>query len=388
MNFVTRLKCSIRRTEYRLFSIGNPLQRQVIFSSFSGKQYSDNPRAISEELHEMDSSCRIVWGLTSFEDRYNLLPPYVHVVKSGSPAWFREFAKSSVIVTNTACVPNIIKRKGQMFIQTWHGDRAFKKILYQAWSNQEPPIPFIDNVITDLCVAGSNSGVQMYRDAFKYSGHIYSNGCPRNDCLVKPNPNKIKRIRDTLGIKDGHKVLIFAPTFRDNDNSLQSITLDIKTVLEHLRSKGDKWTCLIRAHSGSRGIEYQYSDNVIDVSDYPDMADLLLIADFLITDYSSCATDFILCHKPIILFQDDLDDYNSKSRGFANDPKTAGFIIARSNEDIVEIIDHYSDDDYYKMCEKALAYFGTSESGNASHDVANVIIQHLDSYYRNDSRWR
>lgn len=379
MDFITRVKCSIKKIEYKLFSLGRPIKRQVMFTSFSGKQYSDNPRAISEKLHELDSTCEIVWGFSSFDDSYGLLPSYVHIVKMGSPEWFVEFAQSAVVVTNVALVPNVIKRKGQMFIQTWHGDRGFKKILYQAWGEQEPPIPFIDYKITDLCVAGSEFGISLYRNAFRFSGDIYSDGCPRNDCLVNPNQDQINRIRTSLGIEESNKILIFAPTFRDDDNDLQNVSLDLDSVIEHLQAKGDSWTCLIRAHSGSPGIEYEYKDNIKDVSDYPDMADLLLIADFLITDYSSCATDFVLSHKPVILFQDDLEDYNSSSRGFSNDPKSSGFIIARSNSELIGILDNYNNEDYYKMCENVLTYFGTTERGYSSYDISKIIIKHLDN---------
>ena len=124
MNIKHKLICIFEK----VLSVVLPLKKQVIFESFHGKQYSDNPRAVSEKLHELDSTYKIVWIFRdTSKNRYNDIPDYVKVVKKWSLPYFINLVSSCAIVTNEAFDTNIYKRDKQYFVQTWHGDRVFKK---------------------------------------------------------------------------------------------------------------------------------------------------------------------------------------------------------------------------------------------------------------------
>jgi CDP-glycerol glycerophosphotransferase len=354
------------------------VKKQVIFDSFSGKQYSDNPRAISEKLHELYPDIKIVWVMNEgVQDYYNLIPDYVKIVKKKSLSYFRAFSSSFAYVTNEAMTTNMYKRKNQYFIQTWHGDRVPKKVLHESWRGQERPEPVMDRQYTDLCVAASSIGEQVYRSAFRYDGEILKKGMPRNDKLINQSDEEKNKIRKRLGLDADTKIILYAPTFRDHVSEKQSTVVDLKRVIGKLEKNGEKWKCLIRAHSNSAGIICEYNDMFMDVTRYFDMADLLLISDMLITDYSSSAGDFILRNKPVILTVYDYEEYISKHRELKFSLSDAGFFVVHNDDELIEIIENKSESDYKKNCDSIKQYFNIVEQGNS----AEIICQKIHGYY-------
>lgn len=100
-----------------------------MFLSYDGKQYSDNPRAISEAFHLVFPDYEIVWYITE-EKSLSLVPEYVRVVQGRWLCFLKELSTARVFVTNTQLGAGIFKRKQQFFVQTWHGDVSPKQILY------------------------------------------------------------------------------------------------------------------------------------------------------------------------------------------------------------------------------------------------------------------
>ena len=171
--------------------------KYAVFESYCGSQYSDNPRAISEKLHETDSEYKIIWLLKNVNDKYDIIPNYVRKVKYTRINRIREIAKCSVYVTNENLKPGYYKnKKKQFYIQTWHGDRPLKKILYD--TGNKLPIPIADNQYTNICIAGSKIGEEIYRTAFHYYGEVLVEGSPRNDKLVIRDLENEKRVKNIL----------------------------------------------------------------------------------------------------------------------------------------------------------------------------------------------
>ena len=347
--------------------------KMIACESFKGRSYSDNPRMISEKMHEMYPDYRIVWGINGAE-KYNsaILPSYVEVMELKSWKYRKARASSVAYVRNEAMTEDLVKTKGQLFIQTWHGDRGIKQILYDAWPAGKRATPVMDNELTDYFVIGSDYAERRIKTAFKYSGKVIKNGCPRNDCLVDPYEGV--EIRKRLGIEEHKKILLYAPTMRVGMPTVKSY-LDIQDTLEHLNNRGGDWVCIVRAHPKSLGIEIQEGGDIINGSSYPDMSDLLMIADALITDYSSCAGDFILRKKPVILAQFDKNDYK---RDLCVDINEAGFLVAYTQEELDRFFDELSDGDFDDNCERVLRYFGTHETGHSAEDVCRLINEHYE----------
>lgn len=344
--------------------------RRVFFSSFKGKSYSDSPRFISEALHELRPDLEVVWQLSNPEGA----PDYVRVVQPHTLRALTELATARCFVDNFNRPHYMLKFPGQLYVQTWHGDRGFKKILYDLDDGFHYPDP--DQM--DLAVSGSRFGTGVYHTAFRYRGEILQQGMPRNDRLVHPDPAEIRSIRQKLRIPDGVRVLLYAPTFRDaTSESEQAAGFDLQAAIARLeQSTGQKWLCITRAHDQNRGISVQTpAANVRDLTSYPEMSDLLLIADLLITDYSSSAGDFVLLDRPVVLYQPDLDQFVQTDRHMYFDLKSCPYPRAESQEALFDLLDR--PDDLIPACKAVREFYGVTESGQSAQKVAQWISDRI-----------
>ncbi len=361
----------------------NPKKKSIYFISFRG-QYSDSPRAISEEIHKIDPSITIYWKAKEGVE----MPSYINkvftkfhamVVQSRADAW----------VMNNMSTPNegTWKSPAVFFVETWHGDRGFKLIAYaakEAMGNNYKDIA--DNKANfDLFTAGSDYGAMKARKGLRYDGEILMEGLPRNDKLVNivNYQDEVIEIREKLKISLDTKILLYAPTFRDKNKNKQNVVVDLKQCLDSLNSLGEKWVCLIRAHSSSFGLDIDVDKDIIDVTNFGDMSDLLLIADCLITDYSSCAGDFVLTKKPCVLAHFDREQYETGARKLWYNPDETGYLIARTQEEINRILCHLYEYDHAKIAEKVNTFYGTHESGKATSVVVERLLKWI---YRDDKK--
>jgi CDP-glycerol glycerophosphotransferase len=273
------------------------------------------------------------------------------------------------------------KSKKQVYVQTWHGDRGFKKVLRDSSFNSQDT--YIESKICDLAISGSDYGDRVYRSAFEYNGQILKVGSPRNDILINGDGAKLEKIKRDFGIDGKTKILLYAPTLRRqaaNQNELQSAgEIDLQVVINTLQEKTkEEWCCLVRAHSAVKGLAGIATSNKIhDVTSYEDMSDLLLVSDFLITDYSSSAGDFALLNKPIVLFQADRDQYLIYDRAFYFDIDKSPYMVVRSQEELEQLIEKLDWSSVQKNCKDILNFYGTYETGEASQKVLDYILNNL-----------
>lgn len=355
------------------YSIAHPIEKKIVFESFRGKQYSGNPRAISEMMHEMYPDFDLVWALDNTSDPYGIIPDYIRCIPSTGKTYYQELATAFCHVSNEPYETNIYKRKKQFNVQTWHGDRTFKKVLYDVWQDGKRPTPVMDNKVTNVCLAASPFGESVYRTAFHYFGDMLTVGSPRNDKLILKTAD-ISGIRKRIKLEEDWKVLLYAPTFRDAGKGKQK-SIDIARTLDLLRKSGEKWVCLLRAHPASKGIEYLEEEHeIIDVTNYPDMADLLCITDLLITDYSSTACDAVSAKIPTLLAIYDADEYKG-SRELKVEPEEAGFLVAYNQKQLEELLALTTKEEFFEMCERIDQFYGTIETGHATIDICNRINQ-------------
>lgn len=372
-----KISTAIRNGYMKLRWIMQSPKNEVLFMSFNGTQYSDNPKAISIKLHELYPEYQIVWAVSDKEKMQKIMPEYIKLVDDCGKEFYNALSSCFCFVTNTHNRSYIQKRpKGQFFIQTWHGDIGFKKVLYDIKGNQD--LVVCDEFITDLCIAASDYGESQYRTAFRYQGEVLRVGTPRNDKLICVDPQEENMTRETLGIGKGTKILIYAPTFRDSNKAFQRVLVDLAHILEILESKGNKWVCLVRAHSNTEKLDFSCDGtHCIDVSGYPDMADLLAIGDLLISDYSSCATDFIRRGKGAVLAAFDLDEYIQNDREIPFDFEEKGFLVAKTQQELNNILEQMDEDDYRKNAEQICKEFNVYESGKS----AEIICGRIHDFY-------
>lgn len=365
---LNRLRRAGGRALMRLFRAAHGIDgNAVLFSSYVGRGYSDNPRRISEALHAIRPQTRIVWQLLPGCAPAGL-PDYVEVMPARTLRAVRAYSTVRCFVDNFNRPQYMLKFPGQLYVQTWHGDRGFKKIMRDMGTGE----PFPDGGQMDLALSGSDFGSRVYRSAFGYDGEIMAVGCPRNDLLVNPPEGAAAKARKALGVPEGAKVLLYAPTFRDaTAGKAQDALLDLEKARAALESAtGRRWVALVRGHDLNRGVAAGASK---DVSDYPEVSELLLAVDLLITDYSSIGGDFMLLNRPVIYYQPDRARYD---RELYFDPDQSPLIVAHTEAELLALLS--APIDAAANCRAVLDFFGTHESGRAAEAAARWIARRLD----------
>lgn len=380
-NMLKFIKIKTKKIIMRLCYLTRNRKEQIaFFSSFGGTQYSDSPRAVSELLHKMKPSIKIVWlGEASIQKD---LPHYVVFVKCNSLRALVYQARSSVWVLNVAYARFSYYYKGPriLYIQTWHGDRAFKKIGWSAFKtmgdkySHKSYLPYLDDC--DYVTVGSMYGEIQAREGLNYKGELLKSGLPRNDKLFFPNKYQdyIDTVKAKLNIPKEVKILLYAPTFRDYNKSNFDSLIDIRSCIDRLSEDGSQWMAIVRAHFGST-IIFEEKSNIIDVSSYSDMADLLLIADCLISDYSSCAGDYILTKRPCVLAIFDQVEYEKYSRALWITPKEAGFVVANNQEELNHILSNLNTYDFESISDRIIKKYGSYDRSDSTMQVCNKIIE-------------
>lgn len=357
---------------HRFFGVD---ESKVYFSSFNGMLPNDNPRAICDALHEICPEAKIVFRVNA-QGMAEDTPGYIQKVPRHSLKALREMATARVIVKNAGMQPFMCKFSDQYYIQTWHGDRGFKKIRFDRNAPEKPLIR--EAGYLDLMISGSRFGSDVYRTAFRFTGEILECGCPRNDILLRNPPEIARETRKMLDIDEDTRVLLYAPTFRNSTTGAKfhaPLSLDrVKSTLE--KTTGEKWVCLSRGHVLNIGVQ---SEAWMDVSHFSDVNPLLLMADMVISDYSSLAGDFMLLDRPAIFYQPDLDAYLSE-RGLYFDPNESPLIVAHDEDELIDILAHPIDGK--ANCRQVLDFFGCRETGSAATITAERIAQIVKNFHK------
>ena len=354
---------------------------KVVFSCFQGRNYGDNPRYISERLHERCPEARIVWLFRpdAMERVRPRLPDYVVPVSTKSFRAYAELATARVWVDNYT-KNNLLKwdPTKQFYIQTWHGDRGFKRVGFDD-EKSDRSVERVERRCA-MMIAGSTFGRNTYRTAFGFQGEVLMDGCPRNDVLIRNDPAQAAEVKRSLGIPEGVKLLMYAPTYRDVHMwQSQKAALDVPRALNHLENTtGEQWRCLYRAHYMNTELLMGANDSrLIDVTAYPEMTELLLISDMLVTDYSSCGADFALLRRPMFLYHADAEEYLRECRSFYFDIEKSPFLVAHSPEELERLMDTTDAERARENGEALDQFFGTTETGRAADAVCDYIIARL-----------
>ncbi|WP_329033275.1 bifunctional glycosyltransferase family 2 protein/CDP-glycerol:glycerophosphate glycerophosphotransferase [Streptomyces sp. NBC_01725] len=308
-----------------------PLRDAVLYSSFDGRQYSDSPRALHEELVRRRAPVEHLWVV---RDRQVTLPAGVRAVELHSADWYDALARSRCVVTNTHLPEWFERAEGQYVAQTWHGTplKRIGRDLSGSAHADERYIATLPRRSAQWSVLVSPNGFStpIMRRAFGYEGTVLESGYPRNDLLHAPDRGKVAdALREALEIPGDKRVILYAPTWREDQPKKGGrygldLRLDLAQAAEEL---AQDHVLLVRRHylvggtvpGAGRGA----ADFVRDVSRHPDVAELMLISDALVTDYSSLMFDFAQTGRPMYFHAYDLEHYRDTLRGFYFDFESA-----------------------------------------------------------------
>ncbi|WP_258527826.1 bifunctional glycosyltransferase/CDP-glycerol:glycerophosphate glycerophosphotransferase [Streptomyces sp. NBRC 110611] len=328
----------LREQHYPLHR-SRPLRDTVLYSSFGGRAYGDSPRAVHEELVRRGMAAEHLWAV---RDAQTAVPDTARAVVVGSAEWHGALAHSRWVVTNTHLPPWFTRRGGQRIIQTWHGT-PLKRIgadlagTLCAGLAHLAPRPRVSRQWSVLLSPNAHS-TPVLRSALGYSGRLLESGLPRTDVLFAPDREaRAAAVRERLGIGRGKTVVLYAPTPRDDlayDARHHRLHLPLDLDLARRELDGDH-VLLVRGHPlVADRLPAHHAPFALDVSAYPDAAELLLAADVLVTDYSSLAADFANTGRPMLFLTPDLPHYRDTLRGFTLDfeARVPGPLLASTGE--------------------------------------------------------
>lgn len=352
---------------------------KIVLSNFEGRGYGCNPKYITEELLRRNIKCQIVW-LTNADERE--FPLGVRTVKWGGLKALYEWSTANIIITNVRMggyfCRGFKKKQEQVYIQTWHGSMGIKKMEADC-GNLSKRYLFksrLDSKQIDYLISNSGWLTHCYRSSFFYDGKILEIGSPRNDLFFKKTlNNNIKSIKNKLGLNPGAKILLYAPTFRDNAKCL-SLSLDFSGVKNVLQKRfGGEWIICVRAHPNAH-LEVDCNPDIRNLTEYSDPQELLAIADCLITDYSSSAFDYVLTGRPVFLYVPDYREY-LESRGLYYSLSETPFGVAESNAELIECIRSFDNKDYQTKINGFLDAKKSYDDGHAAQKIVDLIIKRM-----------
>ncbi|MFF5703055.1 CDP-glycerol glycerophosphotransferase family protein [Streptomyces sp. NPDC012794] len=314
-----------------------PVKDMVVYDTFQGHAAGDSPRAIHEELLRRGEKLEHIWLV---RDGRAEVPPTARAVQYDSLEAWEVLARARYYVVNDSVPRHFTRRPGQTVVQTWHGT-PIKQIGYDYTHDYYTSPEVLEGLEHDsaqwtLLASPSSYATSVLKRALGYQGEVVEYGSPRTDALVRPDAERIAEVRRRLGLPEGKKVVLYMPTWRENREGFSGgYKLDLRIDLDAARRElGEDHVLLVRGHYR---VNEQLRDGVrdgfaVDVSRWPDTTDLLLVADVLISDYSSALFDFALTDRPILLFTYDLEHYRDTLRGFTFDleEKAPGPLLADS----------------------------------------------------------
>ena len=370
--------------------------KMIFFEAYDGRNYACSPKAIYEYMinNKKYKDYKFVWAF-KYPNKYKFDDNTI-VVKSNSKECFKYLASSKYWIVNSLIDVAIKKKKNQIYLQCWHGT-PLKKLRYDievkgSVLNTIEEIRKrndLDAIKFDYFISPSKFCTEKFTSAFNLEklgkkNIIIEKGYPRNDYLFNYKKGDINRIKKDLKLPKDKKIILYAPTFRDNQHtSGVGYTYNLGIDFDKMKNELSRdYIILFRTHYFvSNSFDFsKYENFIYDVSNYDDINELYIISDLLITDYSSVFFDFANLKKPMLFYMYDLDDYKNNLRDFYFDLKILPGPIVKQEDELIKAIkniDNYDKiyhDKYVKFNEK----FNYLDDGKATERVMEVIFDGND----------
>lgn len=368
-----------------------PIQKnKIVMWTFEGLGgYGCSPKYIAEEILKRNqlekNELEIFWLLKDVNKEF---PKEIKKIKS--TLWTRAYHLSTARfwVANTRTFYGTKKRKGTTYFQTWHGTVAVKPIGKYRGRNLSKIAYLVseyDSKMIDYALSGSRWCTNMWPDGLIYKGKILETGTPRCDILFSGLEEKHRQLREEYGIPNKARILLYAPTFRGGSQNMvrsvdtELVSLDFEHLIKALEEKfKGEWYIFLRLHPQlaakmEKMPVRRKNERLLDVSQRPDMNEIIAASDAMITDYSSAIFEGFLTKQPGFIYIDDLEEYVNDRGNLMFDISEIPFPVAYSNDELIQNILDFDGEDYRKRVEKFIEKVGIMEDGRASRRIADMI---------------
>lgn len=358
----------------------------VVFESFMGRNYSGQPKYIYEYMQEhFGNQYTYIWSV----DKRGLKIPGEHKkVKRSGLRYFYYMNRSKYWILNMKQPLSIPKREETVLLETWHGT-PLKRLAFDlndvvgGVSNYKDKF-YRQKEAWDYLLSDNPFSTEKFQSCFMYPKEkILEYGYPANDPLYAPDRDeRAKKIKEKLGIPTEKKVIMYAPTWRDdNYYEIGQFKFDLDLDVNRLEKEfGDEYVIVLRLHYlVVEALDMsKYSDFVVNGSSYDDVTDLYLITDILITDYSSVFFDFANLKRPVLYYTYDLERYRDVLHGFylSMEEELPGPMLL-TNDEVVDAIRNIDkiEEQYKDRYEQFYNRFCCIDDGHATERVVNKIFQ-------------
>lgn len=346
-------------------------KKLILVNSYGGTKYNDNTKAIYEYMKNNPkyNSYKIIWVFNKLPEN---APKDIAWVRNNSISFFKAALKAKYWITNSSMERGLkFKKKKTIYINTHHGsvikkiDKANDRMAFRVSS-------------PNYVYAQSQIDVDYFTEKWDLpKGVLQLSGYPRNDTLAKVTDKEIKAIKEKLKLPADKKIILYAPTYRDNDYDKNGCYIAPPINLEKWRKKlSNDYVLIFRAHYEiSKSLNIEQNDSFVkDYTDYSDVNDLLKVSDILISDYSSIIIDYSILERPIFCFAYDYDKY-IEQRGTAYDlKKELPNGIVSYEDDLIEQIIHCN---YASQAKKTRTFKEKhcTVYGNASSYIDKLIFK-------------
>lgn len=373
---------------YRMMTRFIPVSKNIIiFQASNGKNYTGNPRFIYEEAVRsgLDKKYECVWFLLDVSTE---IPGKCRKVRNNYLKYFWYLMRAGVWIFDSRQPLYYIKKRNAVFLQTWHGT-PLKKLALDMEKldlNGSSDIEDYHNQFLkmtkdwDFLISQNRFASDVFRSCFSYDNkEILEIGYPRNDILLREwNEEKTRKLKESLGLPLDRKIILYAPTWRDNEfrgdgDFVFATNMDFARMRKALK---DEYVMIVKYHYlVSAEIDWSpYSDFVYTFDETKDIAFLYLAADLLITDYSSVMFDYSLLKRPMLFFAYDLENYRENLRGFYFDfLKEVPGPVSRDTEQLIKDIKGYSSEEWTAKYRVFAEKYHQFETGTASRQVLKTL---------------
>ena len=362
-------------------------RKKIVFCCIEGSTgYTCNPKYIAEELIRRKKGYELVWLVNDTSKKF---PREIKVVHN--TLWNRAYhlATAHFWIDNSRKQLEVRKRKGQIYIQTWHAKLGFKPTCLdrgESFSKIAYLVSKHDSDMIDYVLSNSKWYDDTLPTGMIYNGAILHTGSPRCDILINDKTSVRKKVRDNYHLPQNAKILMYAPTFRGGSQETErSIQVgqnfpDYQQIICALEKKiSSPWYIFLRLHPQlvardlDRKMMKETNKSIIDVSRVDDMYEILAGCDAFMTDYSSAAFDAALMKFPVFLYVDDYKMYEKERGKLLWDLSELPFPYAINDEELIREIENFEESNYINQLDTLFQKINLREDGKAAAHVVDFI---------------
>ena len=377
------------RLVYRLIRVDDKL---VIFISFHGRGYSDNPRAIYEQMKkdERFKDYRFIWFIKNHEKK-NIKIAGAEIKEYFSIPYFYYLSKAKYWVINCKMPDYICKKPSQIYLQTWHGT-PLKRLGHDIIAPKDATFYRSGMTYKQMCatydidvarynymISPNKFCTEVFQTAFGIDRQrLIETGYPRNDFITNANEEDIKKLKQKFDLPLDKKIVLYAPTWRDNSYVAAGYTFELKADFYQWKEiLGDDYIVIFKPHYliiNNYANDHSLDGFLYSISADAEINELYVLSDILITDYSSVFFDYAVLNRPVYFYMYDLEEYKDELRGFYLDIHTElpGKVYEDEETMLKDVKNEIYDYSYLKIFNER---FNSEQTGNCAQKVIDIVFQ-------------